>query len=414
MHCGACARDLHLTRGLIERGHDVMLVPLYTPLMRADELPVQPTRVFFGGLNVYLQHVTELFRRSGARWVDGMLDSERVLRTIAGWAIRTEPGKLGPLTVSVLAGKEGRQAREVLKLVRFLREQPAPDVVALTNALLSGVAGPLREALGAPVSCHLQGEDAFLDALPEPHRTEAWALVRANAERVDLFTAPGESYAGRMAGRLGVALERIAVVPPGIDAERFAPRGARPRRPFVVGYLSRITEAKGLDVVAEAVVRLRERAGGEDVRLAIAGQVAERAYWRRVRRRLREAGVPFDYAGQPELAGKLDFLAGLSAFCSGSRCEETRGMAVLEAVAMGVPAVMPAAGIFPELAALAGGALYPVGDAEACAEALAGLLEDPEAADAAGRRGAAAVREKLSHHAMAARLAGVFEGLVAP
>jgi len=31
MYCGACARDIALVRGLIKRGHDVQIIPLYTP-----------------------------------------------------------------------------------------------------------------------------------------------------------------------------------------------------------------------------------------------------------------------------------------------------------------------------------------------------------------------------------------------
>ncbi len=58
MYCGACARDINLVRALIAGGHDVQVVPLYTPL-RIDgdrKLPVSP--VFYGGINVFLQQVS--------------------------------------------------------------------------------------------------------------------------------------------------------------------------------------------------------------------------------------------------------------------------------------------------------------------------------------------------------------------
>ena len=44
MYCGACNRDLHLIRGLMARGVDIQVVPLYTPLRNevGDDLPLAP------------------------------------------------------------------------------------------------------------------------------------------------------------------------------------------------------------------------------------------------------------------------------------------------------------------------------------------------------------------------------------
>ena len=55
MYCGACARDMDMVRGLIARGHDVEVVPLYTPLRIDGEEPVETDAVFLGGINAYLQ-----------------------------------------------------------------------------------------------------------------------------------------------------------------------------------------------------------------------------------------------------------------------------------------------------------------------------------------------------------------------
>ena len=42
MFCGACARDITLVRGLLSFGHDVEIIPLYTPLKieKKDDLPL--------------------------------------------------------------------------------------------------------------------------------------------------------------------------------------------------------------------------------------------------------------------------------------------------------------------------------------------------------------------------------------
>ena len=63
--------------------------------------------------------------------------------------------------------------KEFDKLLEWIAGEPPPDIVNLPNSLLIGLARPLREALGRPVCCTLQGEDLFLDGLIEPYRDAA-------------------------------------------------------------------------------------------------------------------------------------------------------------------------------------------------------------------------------------------------
>ncbi len=68
------------------------------------------------------------------------------------------------MTLSMLAGADGRQRKAVEGLTRALAAtRPTPDVVLLSNALLLGLATPLSAALEVPVVCTLQGEDVFLE-----------------------------------------------------------------------------------------------------------------------------------------------------------------------------------------------------------------------------------------------------------
>jgi hypothetical protein len=60
MYCGSCLRDNAVAAALIARGHDVTLIPLYTPL-RTDEENVTRPDVLFGGINIYLQHWSQVF-----------------------------------------------------------------------------------------------------------------------------------------------------------------------------------------------------------------------------------------------------------------------------------------------------------------------------------------------------------------
>ena len=115
--------------------------------------------LFFGGINVYLQQKSALFRHTPP-W-SYSLDSPALLRQAGRKAGMTDPRELGEMTLSMLQGEDGRQAKELDKLIAWLVEQK-PDVVCLSNSLLIGVARRVREDLRVPITCSLQGEDAFL------------------------------------------------------------------------------------------------------------------------------------------------------------------------------------------------------------------------------------------------------------
>ena len=62
MFCGSCLRDNALAAALGKRGHEVTLLPIYTPTV-TDEVNVsRPDRVFLGGISVYLQQHFAIFR----------------------------------------------------------------------------------------------------------------------------------------------------------------------------------------------------------------------------------------------------------------------------------------------------------------------------------------------------------------
>ena len=185
MYCGSCARDNALAVELLARSHDVTLLPLYTPTT-TDETNVSRNRVLFGGISIYLQQHSPLFRKL-PRFVDRLLDAPGFIRAMASRSLSTDPKLLGDLTLSMLEGERGVLRKEFEKLLEWLREEPAPDIVNLPNSLLIGLAGPLKQALRCPVVCTLQGEDLFLEGLVEPYRGQAIDLIRRQVSDVDLF-----------------------------------------------------------------------------------------------------------------------------------------------------------------------------------------------------------------------------------
>ena len=133
MYCGSCLRDNALAAELIARGHDVTLVPLYTPTT-TDETNLSRDEVLFGGISVYLQQHVPWFRKT-PRFLDRLWDSPRVIQAFASRSVSTDPKLLGELTISMLEGERGVLRKEFEKLVEWLDNEPTPDVVNLPNSL---------------------------------------------------------------------------------------------------------------------------------------------------------------------------------------------------------------------------------------------------------------------------------------
>src|SRR5690606_18443967 len=222
MYCGNCLRDNALVAALRRQGHSVAMLPLYLPLKTDEPDESGGAPVFFSGINVYLEQKSPWFSRL-PRWLHRALASPGLLRRIGTLAAKTRPEQVGDLTLSMLRGEQGRQAREIDELVQWLAQHERPEVVSLSNALLVGCARKIKQELGCVVAVTLQGEDSFLDALPPADRGPAWEIVAERLAEVDVLVSPSRYYADRMAGRLGMPPERIRVVPNGISRTGWRP-----------------------------------------------------------------------------------------------------------------------------------------------------------------------------------------------
>lgn len=399
--------DNRLAAALRAQGRDVVLVPLYTPL-RTDERDVSERRVYFGGINVYLQQVAALFRRTPG-FVDRLLDWPALLRGVGRFAARTRPEALGELTLSVLEAEQGRQRKELHKLIAGLRALMA-DLVYVPNLMFAGVAAAVKAALGVPVVCGLTGEDIFLDRLPQPYRGRVFARITERAADVDAFVALTSYYARHAAAHFGLPADRVHSIPMGIAGADLSV--AAPAEPFTIGYLARICPEKGLHQLVEAFVALRR--AGRACRLRVAGYLgaADKPYLDRVLSELRRAGVAgeCEFLGEVTRAQKTAFLQSLHVLCVPTMYSESKGFYVLEALAAGVPVVQPAQGSFPELiAATGGGLLCKPGNTLALAAALVALMDDEPRRRHLAERGRAAVRRDFTAEGMAAAAWRLYE-----
>ncbi len=401
--CGTCLRDHALVKALRRLGHDALMVPMYLPLVLDDFGSSEGTPLFFGGINVYLQQKFGWFRHT-PQWLDKLFDSPALLRQAGKRAGMTDPRELGEMTLSMIKGEHGYQVKELDKLVRWLIEEK-PDVVCLSNSLLIGLARRMREKLRIPIICSLQGEDAFLDSLPEPYREQCWRLVQEHSADVNRFVAPSRYYSTLMQERLRLDVDKTAVIYNGIDLDGFAPAAGPPEFP-TVGFLARMCRDKGLDLLIEAFIKLASRV--PDARLKVGGTQteADRAFVSDLKRRLEQANIANAAEFRPNLTHteKQQFLRELTVLSVPTRSGEAFGLFVIEALASGVPVVQPNNGAFPELIELTGGGvLHGHDDASSLADALETLLLDGAHAAKLSRQGREVVKAHFTSDAMASK-----------
>ena len=382
MYCGNCLRDNALVADWSRLGHDVCMVPLYLPLTLDEPDQSKNLPVFFGGVNVFFSHKIPRLWHFVPKMVRRWLDSRTFLQFIGRKISKTNPAEVGALTVSMLKGDAGHQQRELRELADWIKEQK-PDVISLSNALLLGMHDSLRKATNAKTVCFLTGEDTFLDSLPEPHRSQAWNLVREHIRQIDLVIVPSQFYAELMSERLELPPERIRIVYNGINTEGFDNNVAPDMsdRPPVLGFFARMCAAKGLDVLIDAFIEIRKRGNVPNLQLKIGGNLnswnEERVEILKIKLMVEKLLQDVSFHPNVSRADKIKFLQSLDVFSVPATGNEPFGFYVVEALAAGVPAVLPAKSAFPELIEKSGGGvLYPSEDRLALVEALEMLFAD--------------------------------------
>lgn len=414
MFCGSCMHDNALAKALVELGWDVMLVPLYTPI-RTDETDVSVDRVFFGGINVYLQQKIPLFRFVPS-FLDRFLDSPKLIRRVTNRAIETDAKMLGELALSVLKGADGNQRKEVKRVNQWLTHDVHPDLLVISNILVAGFVPALKKRLNVPVLVTLQGDDIFLDSLPDSFRTKCIDQIKRIAESVDGFIVHSEFFGRYMTEYFDLDPSKIHITPLGLDTHdylSFQETARATHAPATIGYLARLAPEKGLHNLVDAFIELKNQPGTEEVQLKVAGWLGKEheSYATRQWERLDAAGLSdcYQYAGSIDRQTKLKMLSELTVLSVPTDQKEPKGLFVLEAMAAGVPVVQPAHGSFPEIVSQTGGGLlFEPGNNSELSTKLLQLIQDNRLHQSLSESGQQAVHRDRCHTQMAQKTAEVF------
>lgn len=200
----------------------------------------------------------------------------------------------------------------------------------------------------------------------------------------------------------------------GIDPERYSvPRGDPERnvqRAFRIGYVGRLAEEKGVDLILRALERLPTHCT-----LTVAGDGPEAGSLRELAQRLslqdrvRWLGA-VAHAELPAVYAKFDAM--ILASRTRSNWQEQFGRVLIEAMAAGVPVVATRCGAIPEVLGDAG-LLVDEDDADGLASVLRALSEDAPRREALAERGRARVHERYTGSAIAAVYDRVFREALA-
>ena len=414
MYCGNCFRDNALVAALRKAGHEVTMVPLYLPLTLDEENQSDNTPIFFNGVNVYLEQQSKLYRNA-PRWVHKMVGSESMLKWAANQVGKTKASEVGELTVSMLKGEEGHQARELDELINWLKIQAKPDIICLSNSLLLGLARRLKQEISAPVVCLLQNEAPYINSMPEKLRSEVWRIMNQRAQEVDQFIAPSHFYSECMQANLKIPQTRIQVIYNGINLDGFESEDVAPNPP-VLGFFSRMCKDKGLDSLVDAFIKLKANNHIPLLKLKIGGGCgpSDQKFVQSLKNRLHAKGLLGETEFHPNLSRfeKQKFLKSLSVLSVPAQFGESFGFYVVEAMAAGVPVVQPRCASFPELIEITGGgAVYEHENPESLANAVQKMLHNPVNAKQMGLKGKEIVRNKFSVENMAKEIIALAETL---
>lgn len=288
-----------------------------------------------------------------------------------------------------------------------------PDVIDLWEepwALVSAQACRLRRRLCPTARIVSETEQNILKKLPPPfERIRAYTLKHAdhavarNTEAVGVLRAKG--YRGA-----------ATVVPNGVDADLFRPldraacRAALDLTGFVVGYVGRLVDEKGLLDLVESLPDCPAQAN-----LLFVGSGPLEADLRAAAQRLGVADrvrlLPARPLTElPTVMNAIDVLALPSR--TTARWKEQFGRVLIEASACGTPIIGSRSGAIPDVVGQAG-LTVPERDPRALAGAITQLAADPAAARHMGQEGRRQVEELYTWQRVAERMFAVYQSVLA-
>ena len=239
-----------------------------------------------------------------------------------------------------------------------------------------------------------------LDRPVHPMQRIARRIVLRAADAIVAGSAEGAELVRRWGFR-----KRIEVIPQlGVDPSTFRPSSVSGGRPFSIGYVGRLVQEKGVDLLLQALALLAEE--GREFQCVICGDGPRGEGLRVLARRLGLAdriqwSGELAHEGIPDLMRTLDVLVLPSR--SAPQWKEQFGHVLIEAMATGIPVAGSSSGAIPEVIGRPD-MVFREEDHRGLAGILERLMTSERLRREAGAQALARVREHYTHERIAERL----------
>ncbi|MFC2151733.1 glycosyltransferase family 4 protein [Bacteroidota bacterium] len=415
-YCGNCLRDSAFTRSLKKTGHDAITLPLYLPLSSVNNFSEDGIPVFYGAVNIYLEQKFK-FLRHMPQWLHNFLNSPAILKYASKKSESTRASGLEEMTISMLKGADGYQKEELDHLIDFLKHHEKPDIIHLSNALLMGLAGKIREELKIPVICSLQDEDVWIDAMNDFYREKLWKLMCEKSKDIDAFVAVSQFFADKMQKNMCIPDEKLHIVPIGVDPDAYN-FSSPVQNPKVIGFLSRRNKSNGFEVLIDAFIKLKQKTEFKDILLKVTGGKTsdDDKFIKKQMKKLKQEGFENDieFIDDFRTESLSNFFNQLTVLSVPVLKGEAFGMYQLESLAAGVPIVQPALAAFPEIVKeTQGGAVFESNTPSALASKLAEVLSNTEKLKEFSINGRKSVVNKYNTDVTTQQMLKIYEKVIA-
>jgi glycosyltransferase involved in cell wall biosynthesis len=406
-YCGNCFRDNLQARALRKAGYDVMIMPLYLPFKY--EAFVSDTPLFFPATSFY---AGEKFFKKGKmpKWIANMLESKFMLAIASKFSGTTSAAGLEDITLSMITGNNAVFAQQVDPMLEWVEHHEKPDVIHLSSTLLIGVAKAIKNRINIPIICSLQDEEVWINSLQGKYLQQAWQGIADNVQYVDKFVTTSEFYK-KIAAKQIEQIKDVDVIYPGVDVSTYK-SDDYPADP-TIGFFYRMNQENGLDILAQAFVKLKKRATIKNLKLKIAGgyTAKNKRFLNKVKKILKPyiSDVEIYHTYNPDF--HADFYKQISLICVPITFDEGVGLYLCEAFAAARPAVEPHTGSFAEIIGNAG-LTYSPNDSDALAQALEKLLIDKDLFDKCCKEAAKMSQVRYNDKTMAENLIKVYDNQI--
>ncbi|MDR0560679.1 MAG: glycosyltransferase family 4 protein [Prevotellaceae bacterium] len=372
-YCGNCFRDSLYAGALRKAGHDVLVMPLYLPL--TDESLKADTQLFFPAVSFYVarKFFTE---KPMPSWIERILNSKTMLKLASSMSGATSAAGMEDLTLSMIYGDDAAFSEQANRLTNRFAEHDKPDIIHLSSTLLVGIAKAIKQRFDIPVVCTMQDEEVWIDSLDKKYASMAWRGIAENIMYIDKFITSSNYYRNFIAQKLP-QIKNIEVVYPGIDLNKYAAESF-PQNP-TIGFFYRMNHLNGLDILAEAFVKLKRKNSIRNLKLKIGGGYTgkDRKFIKHVRKILSPYMSDVEIFERYSPGSHAKFYSEITIISVPLTFSEGAGLYLCEAFAAGRPAVEPATGSFGEIMGDAG-IIYAENSSDLLADSIEKLLTDSE------------------------------------